>query len=45
MDDQVHGVLRIGDYAPGFEVMTTTGKIQFSAFIKSHWTILSYHEK
>lgn len=34
---------RIGDTAPDFEAMTTTGKIQFSSYIKDSWTILFSH--
>jgi peroxiredoxin (alkyl hydroperoxide reductase subunit C) len=34
---------RIGDQAPDFESMTTTGKIKFSEYIKGSWTILFSH--
>jgi peroxiredoxin (alkyl hydroperoxide reductase subunit C) len=34
---------RIGDIAPDFEAMTTTGKIKFSDYIKDKWTILFSH--
>lgn len=34
---------RIGDVAPDFEAVTTTGKIKFSEFIKDKWTILFSH--
>ena len=34
---------RIGDFAPDFEAMTTTGKIKFSEYIKGKWTILFSH--
>ncbi|MCC5936373.1 MAG: peroxiredoxin [Lunatimonas sp.] len=34
---------RIGDMAPDFESMTTTGKIRFSDYIKDSWTILFSH--
>ncbi|EON75413.1 Alkyl hydroperoxide reductase subunit C-like protein [Lunatimonas lonarensis] len=34
---------RIGDIAPDFESMTTTGKIRFSEYIKDSWTILFSH--
>ena len=34
---------RIGDKAPDFEAMTTTGKIKFSNYIKGSWTILFSH--
>jgi peroxiredoxin (alkyl hydroperoxide reductase subunit C) len=34
---------RIGNQAPDFESMTTTGKIKFSEYIKGSWTILFSH--
>ena len=34
---------RIGDKAPDFEAMTTTGPIRFSDYIKGHWSILFSH--
>ncbi len=34
---------RIGDIAPDFEVMTTTGKLRFSEYAKGSWTILFSH--
>jgi peroxiredoxin (alkyl hydroperoxide reductase subunit C) len=34
---------RIGDIAPDFEAMTTTGKIKFSEYIKDSWTIFFSH--
>jgi peroxiredoxin (alkyl hydroperoxide reductase subunit C) len=34
---------RIGDQAPDFESMTTTGKIKFSEYIEGSWTILFSH--
>lgn len=34
---------RIGDIAPDFEAVTTTGKIKFSEFAKEKWTILFSH--
>lgn len=43
MEDQVYNMPRIGDYAPDFESMTTTGKIKFSEYIKGGWTILFSH--
>ncbi|MGY6559638.1 MAG: peroxiredoxin [Nitritalea sp.] len=34
---------RIGDIAPDFEAMTTTGKLKFSEYIKDSWTVLFSH--
>ena len=34
---------RIGDMAPDFKAITTQGEIQFSDYIKGHWTILFSH--
>jgi peroxiredoxin (alkyl hydroperoxide reductase subunit C) len=34
---------RIGDKAPDFEALTTTGKIKFSDYIKNSWTIMFSH--
>jgi peroxiredoxin (alkyl hydroperoxide reductase subunit C) len=34
---------RIGDMAPDFEAVTTTGKIKFSEFAKDKWTVLFSH--
>ena len=34
---------RIGDMAPDFKAMTTTGMMQFSEYIKGSWTILFSH--
>uniref|UniRef100_UPI004048DA94 redoxin domain-containing protein n=1 Tax=Algoriphagus sp. TaxID=1872435 RepID=UPI004048DA94 len=34
---------RIGDLAPDFEALTTTGKMKFSEHIKGKWTILFSH--
>ncbi|WP_268034522.1 peroxiredoxin [Algoriphagus sp. PAP.12] len=43
MDTQAITMPRIGDQAPDFEAMTTTGKIKFSEYIKDSWTILFSH--
>lgn len=43
MEDQVITMPRIGDIAPDFESMTTTGKMRFSEHIKGSWTILFSH--
>ena len=34
---------RIGDIAPDFEAVTTTGRIKFSEFVKGKWTLLFSH--
>lgn len=34
---------RIGDQAPDFEAMTTTGPLKFSEYSKDSWTILFSH--
>ncbi|MEX1132229.1 MAG: peroxiredoxin [Flavobacteriales bacterium] len=34
---------RIGDQAPDFEALTTTGPMKFSEYIKDSWTILFSH--
>ncbi|SDZ39413.1 redoxin domain-containing protein, partial [Rhodonellum ikkaensis] len=44
MEDQNTIILaRIGDTAPDFKAMTTTGPMQFSEHIKDSWTILFSH--
>lgn len=43
MEDQLLTMPRIGDMAPDFAAMTTTGKMQFSEYIKGKWTILFSH--
>jgi peroxiredoxin (alkyl hydroperoxide reductase subunit C) len=43
MEAQFTIMPRIGDQAPDFEAMTTTGKIKFSEYIKGSWTILFSH--
>lgn len=39
----VHQMPRIGDNAPDFEAVTTTGKIKFSEFNKDKWVIMFSH--
>ena len=43
METTAFNMPRIGDLAPDFEAMTTTGKIKFSEYIKDSWTILFSH--
>lgn len=38
-----HNMPRIGDAAPDFEAVTTTGKLTFSDFNKDHWVIFFSH--
>ena len=40
---EVFQMPRIGDQAPDFKAMTTTGMMQFSEYIKGSWTILFSH--
>lgn len=42
-DQEIYTMPRIGDQAPDFKAMTTTGPIQFSDYIKGQWTILFSH--
>ncbi len=39
----IYSMPRIGDQAPDFESMTTTGKLRFSEYAKDSWTILFSH--
>jgi len=43
MEAQFTIMPRIGDQAPDFEAMTTTGKIKFSEYIEGSWTVLFSH--
>ncbi|MBK8968523.1 MAG: peroxiredoxin [Saprospiraceae bacterium] len=44
MEDQtIRTMPRIGDHAPDFTVMTTTGKMTFSEFNKGSWVLLFSH--
>jgi len=42
-EQQQAALTRIGDIAPDFEAVTTTGKIKFSEFAKDKWIILFSH--
>ncbi|MDA3944790.1 MAG: peroxiredoxin [Bacteroidetes bacterium] len=42
-EQEVFQMPRIGDPAPDFKAMTTTGMMQFSEHIKGSWTILFSH--
>ncbi|MFN4144864.1 MAG: peroxiredoxin [Runella sp.] len=43
METQVTQMPRIGDQAPDFEAMTTTGKLRFSEYNKGSWVIFFSH--
>lgn len=42
-DQEIYSMPRIGDNAPDFSAMTTTGPMRFSEYIKGKWTILFSH--
>ncbi len=42
-EQQVTMMPRIGDMAPDFTAVTTTGKIKFSEFAKDKWVVLFSH--
>lgn len=42
-EQEIISIPRIGDMAPDFKAMTTTGPMQFSDYIKGSWTILFSH--
>jgi peroxiredoxin 2/4 len=42
-NQEINQMPRIGDIAPDFEAVTTTGKIKFSEFNKGSWVILFSH--
>ncbi|HSI76788.1 MAG TPA: peroxiredoxin [Lunatimonas sp.] len=42
-EQEISSMPRIGDLAPDFKAMTTTGPMQFSEYIKGSWTILFSH--
>jgi len=43
MQEEIQMMPRIGDIAPDFEAVTTTGRIRFSEFSKGKWTLLFSH--
>lgn len=45
MEDQMiqNNMPRIGEKAPDFEALTTTGRIKFSEYIKGSWTLMFSH--
>ncbi len=42
-EQEIISMPRIGDMAPDFKAMTTTGMMQFSDYIRGSWTILFSH--
>ena len=43
MENTIISMPRIGDIAPDFESMTTTGPLKFSEYAHNSWTILFSH--
>jgi peroxiredoxin (alkyl hydroperoxide reductase subunit C) len=43
MEEKVISMPRIGDLAPDFEAVTTTGKIKFSDYNKGSWVVFFSH--
>lgn len=43
LQEEIQTMPRIGDMAPDFEAVTTTGRIKFSEFAKGKWTLLFSH--
>lgn len=43
MQEEIQMMPRIGDIAPDFEAITTTGRIRFGEFSKGKWTLLFSH--
>jgi peroxiredoxin (alkyl hydroperoxide reductase subunit C) len=41
--EQMYPMPRIGDMAPDFTAVTTTGKIKFSDFAKDKWIVMFSH--
>lgn len=43
VENEMNMMPRIGDIAPDFEAVTTTGKIKFSDFAKDKWIVMFSH--
>ena len=43
LQETINVMPRIGDIAPDFEAVTTTGKVKFSDFAKDRWIVLFSH--
>ena len=43
MEEKVFLMPRIGDMAPDFEAVTTTGKLKFSEYNKGSWVVFFSH--
>lgn len=43
MEDKIFQMPRIGDMAPDFEAVTTTGKLKFSEYNKGSWVVFFSH--
>lgn len=43
MSEQINSMPRIGDIAPDFEAVTTTGKLKFSDYNTDKWVIFFSH--
>lgn len=43
LQETINQMPRIGDQAPDFEAMTTTGKIKFSDFASDQWVVMFSH--
>lgn len=41
--EQIYPMPRIGDYAPDFVAVTTTGKLKFSDFARDKWIVMFSH--
>jgi peroxiredoxin (alkyl hydroperoxide reductase subunit C) len=39
MEEKVYSMPRIGDMAPDFEAVTTTGKLKFSEYNRGSWVV------